>query len=264
MKFIFTDIDGTLVYHEKQNTIIPDKTKECLIKLKEKGHKIIINTGRSPKSLEKIKELFEFDGYIASLGAYVEIDNKLVIDDPFDHSQVKQIIDLANKYNIRLMLDGYDKSYLSSDWIEDLARYRNPEDIKTWKPLSEYNPDIKIYKVLFKALKEDDYHLFFGNIRFLFNVVSGSKREYLTGEISKLENSKGLCIKKLIRLGIINDDTIAIGDGNNDNDMIKMAKLGIAMGNGLDLVKKQADIITSDVRDNGYYKAFKDLGLIDD
>ena len=42
---------------------------------------------------------------------------------------------------------------------------------------------------------------------------------------------------------------IAMGDGENDISMIKMAGLGIAMQNASDEVKKYADIVT-DSNDN--------------
>lgn len=47
------------------------------------------------------------------------------------------------------------------------------------------------------------------------------------------------------------DQTIAIGDENNDIDMIKMAGLGIAMGNATHRVKEVADEITETNEDNG-------------
>ena len=58
-------------------------------------------------------------------------------------------------------------------------------------------------------------------------------------------------------------DTIAIGDGLNDVEMIKEAGYGIAMGNSSDVLKASADYVTDDVSNDGLYKAFKHLGIID-
>lgn len=44
MKYIFFDIDGTIL--SRENTI-PEKTIYALKKLKENGHKIFICTGRT-------------------------------------------------------------------------------------------------------------------------------------------------------------------------------------------------------------------------
>ena len=64
-KLIFFDIDGTL-WDEKM--IIPESTKEAIAKLKEKGHKTFICSGRPRANImeESLHEL-GFDGIIAAL-----------------------------------------------------------------------------------------------------------------------------------------------------------------------------------------------------
>ena len=42
---LFFDIDGTLITLDKRHTF-PESAKRALLKAKENGHKIIINTGR--------------------------------------------------------------------------------------------------------------------------------------------------------------------------------------------------------------------------
>ena len=53
----------------------------------------------------------------------------------------------------------------------------------------------------------------------------------------------------LKRLNIKKEEIIAIGDGENDIDMIKFAGCGIAMGNASIEVKKVAKLVT-DTNDN--------------
>ena len=45
-------------------------------------------------------------------------------------------------------------------------------------------------------------------------------------------------------LGVDREATMAVGDGENDVSMIRMAGVGVAMDNALDLVKQYADEIT--------------------
>ena len=45
--------------------------------------------------------------------------------------------------------------------------------------------------------------------------------------------------------------------------MLKTAKIGIVMGQAEDYVKETGDIITDTISNDGFYKAFKKLGLID-
>lgn len=53
------------------------------------------------------------------------------------------------------------------------------------------------------------------------------------------------------QLGIPQRDTIAIGDGVNDVDMLAWAGLGIAMGNASDRVKAVSDEVTAAVSEDG-------------
>ena len=44
---------------------------------------------------------------------------------------------------------------------------------------------------------------------------------------------------------------MAIGDNDNDIDMIKTAHIGVAMGNGTPNLKAAADFVTKSVEDDG-------------
>ena len=48
---------------------------------------------------------------------------------------------------------------------------------------------------------------------------------------------------------------MAIGDQNNDIEMIETAGVGVAMGNGTDEIKAIADYITDSVENDGFIKA---------
>ena len=59
------------------------------------------------------------------------------------------------------------------------------------------------------------------------------------------------------------EETMAIGDSDNDIDMLKLVNVGVAMGNGNDDIKKIADYITTDINDDGIEKALQHFDLID-
>jgi hypothetical protein len=58
-------------------------------------------------------------------------------------------------------------------------------------------------------------------------------------------------------LNIKQSETMAIGDGLNDIDMLHWANVGVAMGNALDAVKKSADWVTDDNNSSGVAKAIE-------
>ena len=55
---------------------------------------------------------------------------------------------------------------------------------------------------------------------------------------------------------------IAVGDGENDMEMLKTAHIGIAMGNAEQMLKDIADYVTTDVDKDGIMNAFVHYGLI--
>ena len=59
------------------------------------------------------------------------------------------------------------------------------------------------------------------------------------------------------KLGIEKENSYAFGDGINDKEMLELVGNGIAMGNGLEEIKKIADDVTDTVDNDGIAKAFK-------
>ena len=57
-------------------------------------------------------------------------------------------------------------------------------------------------------------------------------------------------------------DTIGVGDGQNDFDMLRYCDVGVAMGNSRDEVKAVADIVTDDIKEDGLKNAMVHLGLV--
>ena len=55
-RYLFFDIDGTLMAGGYENGYIPDSAKEALRKLKEQGHFLAIATGRSNAMARQIME----------------------------------------------------------------------------------------------------------------------------------------------------------------------------------------------------------------
>ena len=73
-------------------------------------------------------------------------------------------------------------------------------------------------------------------------------------------NSKAAGMEVLCRhFGIRQEETLAFGDGANDIEMLRWAHIGVAMGNADDVVKEAADLVTTDVDEEGIEQAVKKL-----
>jgi hydroxymethylpyrimidine pyrophosphatase-like HAD family hydrolase len=80
--------------------------------------------------------------------------------------------------------------------------------------------------------------------------------DYIEGIIKNQSKSNGIKVI-LKKIGIAQKNSIAIGDGVNDVDMITFAGLGIAMGNAPEYLKQIADKITLDCEHGGVGSAIK-------
>lgn len=82
-------------------------------------------------------------------------------------------------------------------------------------------------------------------------------------DVFSTETSKGTAIRDLAKhYGIGMNEVMTFGDGENDMEMINVAGVGVAMGNGAPLLKKAADFIAPSNDDGGIMFAMRDFGVI--
>ena len=75
-------------------------------------------------------------------------------------------------------------------------------------------------------------------------------------EVNAPDATKGCALLTLCGLLDIDQrDTMALGDGTNDLDMIQKAGVGVAMGNAEASVIAAADYVTESCNDGGFAKA---------
>ncbi len=67
-KLIFLDIDGTLT--EPGKNVPPQSALEAIRRAQKKGHLVFLCTGRNYDMMKPLLA-YDFDGFIASSGAYI-------------------------------------------------------------------------------------------------------------------------------------------------------------------------------------------------
>ena len=80
--------------------------------------------------------------------------------------------------------------------------------------------------------------------------------------------SKGMSkkegIKKILEIeGIDISNAYAIGDGDNDIEMLDFIPQSVAMGNASENAKKHAKYISTDIKNDGVLNGLKMVGLVD-
>lgn len=249
---VASDLDGTLLTHAK--TISP-KNRQAIKLLRESGSDITIATGRSIESARK---------YVKAVGVTlpVIVYNGVVI---YDYETEKiiwndNLTEKAFDY-VKLIKEKFPQigiEILRSDTIYLVADNEHVRDHIGIENLSFKECELEqVPKGWFKVLMALDEDLipvvnqFVNEQNFSDVYCVQTSRNYF--EMLPIGSSKGNALKMLCeRLNIDTDNTAAIGDYNNDCEMIKIAGVGAAMDNAPDSVKQYADIVVADSEDDGF------------
>ncbi|WP_296878458.1 Cof-type HAD-IIB family hydrolase [Thomasclavelia sp.] len=277
-KYLFFDIDGTLMGASKQVT---EKTIAGIRQARKNGHKAFICTGRAPVSIMKSIREIGFDGTISSAGGFVNIDGKYIFENFINQYVLSQVMLLFTNAKILFSLETKDALYQTPgvrDFFDkknskimennlELARFleeRKNEEVRL--PISEF--DILKHKVTKMCFISEDKLAFYDCVKYLnefFNIVIFSKEsdDFINGEIILKNCTKGDAIERAVAyLGGKMEDTIAFGDSMNDFQMISVAGYGVVSILAPEKLKAIADDTFDDPDDDGIYKAMKRLELI--
>lgn len=268
-KLVFLDIDGTLLYEGRP---ISEKTAQALRQAKDNGHYLCICTGRAYS--ETPEEMKEFDGVISAAGACVMWKKEVLHAEYFSEEEKKLVTDLLEEIGAVYIMEGFEKLYMKKEirerFFRELEGYEEREKFllsffqKTVPRISTQEME-KVHKCSFFYAGQDNDWLKEKLKKWGMTATAFSQAETRgnSGEVTKIAFTKGTAVRYLSRyLGVPIEDTIAIGDSENDLEMIRAAGVGIAMGNSSDSVKKAADDVTKSVMEDGVYHAFQKYGLI--
>ena len=249
MKYlIFLDIDGTVMADGE----IHQRTVDAVRAAREKGHKVLINTGRSydviqPEVLEKVKP----SGIVAGLGAWIYLDGKVLFSQAASKEQILLAMSVSDKYSIPVFLEG-EKSSVS---YRAIPRFGADNAVSSPEDLFERFPDIRISKFTYvKPLPEAAVRELEAEFS-VFNHPTYAEMGFRgCSKATGMEHLRNL-------LGIDRDHVIAMGDSDNDVLMLKAAGIAVVMGNGVPEVKAIADFISIDCKEGGVGYAIEKLVL---
>lgn len=256
IKAAFFDVDGTLVSHKTKS--VPPSAREAIAKLQRSGIKCIVATGRHLREMKKLPVGdIPFDGYIT-------LNGQLILN---EKQETIYGVPLSGKGK-EILMRMYSQKELPALLVQETRNCLNFVDervtavhaaISTEIPaLAEYDGE-DVYQVCVYLTKENEEPLEeleglcvmtrwgFGGLDII--AKGGGK---MTGIRWYLEQE-----------GIDPSETIAFGDAENDMEMLRLAGIGVAMGNADEKVKASADYVTTDIDDDGIANALKHFGLIE-
>lgn len=260
MKIFATDIDDTFLIHGK---IPSEKSEEAIKMLYKNGYNVVAVSGRVASSIRNVMDNLDIKPYIIGTNGAIILDPKdnIVYKNPLKKSTIKQLINIARKHNLDFQM--YSENTYYSNRIDTskikhmhLGEGKYCVDLVISRHIEDYvlKEDVNIYKFFMYISYEDNEDLYneLKSLKDIYIVLSGDK----SLDIMSKGVSKGNALKKLANiLEVDRENTVAIGDHENDIEMIQFAGNGIAMGNAIETLKDVADYTTESVENDGFYKA---------
>ncbi|MFD3450232.1 Cof-type HAD-IIB family hydrolase [Microbacteriaceae bacterium 4G12] len=265
MKIIAIDLDGTLL---TGNLSIQEKDINALKKVQKQEHIVTIATGRALFDAKHIMHKYNLNcPIIASNGAQIYVDNKKVYEHFMNSDVIHPIIQWLNKEDLYYQMYLSDKIVVSNQGIHQLekqlydvinqdSQFNNDE---FWKAVEAQIFQYGLEEVPC-VIAPTDYRFV---IKFMIVSPDISKlkqaKEYFSQldrctvsssgsfnlEIMSTGVDKGVALHKLCEYYRIHTtEAIAIGDNLNDVSMLKVAGIGIAMGNADETLSKVATFKT--------------------
>ena len=263
IKMIAIDIDGTLVNGEK---VMTERVKNTIKEAMRRGIKIVLCTGRPPAGIKPYADELGFetgeDYIIAQNGAYIiRTDTKEVVyKKTLSLPEVQELYEFGKGFAAGTLLVTEFHYYSLEDVITETmlmdAKLVNME-INVLDP-NEMTEEMNFMKILYIG-EESDVDVIDSavpdRIRDNYYVVRSQK--YLV-EVMANDTNKGIALTKLAeKLGIPIEEVMALGDGENDYEMIQAAGLGVVMSNGTDNLKSIANEITLSNEEDGVAHAIE-------
>ncbi len=266
IKLIAVDIDGTLVNSKKE---ITPEVFSAIQDAKKAGVKVVIATGRPIAGVAKLLD----DLQLRDEGDYVVTFNGgLVQETATGHEIIRETLDYADYLDIEFLSRklGVHMHAITKDGIytanRNIGKYTVYESSLVNMPIFYRTPEEMVNKEIVKCMFIDEPEILDAAIQQLtddiydrFTIVK-SAPFYL--ELLRKNVDKGSSITHLAeKLGLTKNETMAIGDEENDRAMLEVVGNPVVMENGNPELKKIAKYITKSNEESGVAHAIRTWAL---
>ncbi|MFZ4826593.1 MAG: HAD family hydrolase [Phototrophicaceae bacterium] len=248
-KVLAVDLDGTLLNSKHE---VSEANQKALQAAKEAGIQIIIATGKTYSSSQTLRDTLKLNTpgiYTQGLTVY-DSNGNLRHQQTLDAEVVRRVITFAEDRGFAVVAyaQGRILARSSNPYIEELhTRWHDtkPQYVGTLQNLLDTTQFNKL--VLISAGDERKMKA----LRWQLATQLASSARLLSAGISHMLEilpngaSKGNALRALLKeMNVDPQDVIAVGDAENDTEMLQLAGLGIAVGNATASLKAVAKEIT--------------------
>ncbi|KAJ7965915.1 haloacid dehalogenase-like hydrolase family protein [Quillaja saponaria] len=265
--YIFCDMDGTLLNSQGQ---ISSTTAKALREASLRGVKIVIATGKTrPAVISALKmvDLAGKDGIASELSPGVFVQGLLVYGrqgreifrrnlDP-DICREACVYSSENKVPIIAFSEDRCLTLFDHPLVDSVHTIYHEPKAEIVPSVEHLLASVDIQKMIFVDTAEGVAN----TLRPYWSDATRNRANVVQAVPDMLEivppgTSKGSGVKMLLdHLGITAKEIMAIGDGENDVEMLELASLGVALSNGSNKAKSVANVIGSSNDEDGVAEA---------
>lgn len=247
-KALAIDLDGTLLNSSHE---ISERDAQAIKSLREKQIPIIVVTGRTLEEIRAFDHCLSHEGDVSILQGGAVIAKfgreKVVMDYSLIRPEDRRtLITISEKNGFYPLVYMGDSPFTQPHENKYHLVYEEMMKHKLFRieNLIEVQEKMVVGKIALVAepealdraeaeMQKSDLHVSWGrSFDFGTDICCRGKRQALA--------------EVLAEYGIGREEIIAIGDSNNDREMVEYAGLGVAMGNATEQLKNAADYITDD------------------
>lgn len=262
IKLVFFDIDGTLIDASGDYS---KRTKSQISRIQKQGIKTAIASGRpyyATDFLQSELSLVEAGLYCSGAMIYAPQEKRLLHKQVIERDLAKQLYRSATEFNLYCELYGEHEYYFEPHHqpIYDEIQQAHSKALRL-QPQRRSGQEVlassAIIKLLIGACDEQgiekikQLECLYPQCKFAYAHMASHPdwlfASVLNGAVSKEEQFRFLCDYH----GVDASEVMAIGDAQSDMDFLRLAGIGVAMGNANDEVQQVADYVTLSVTDSG-------------
>lgn len=266
IELIVIDLDGTLLNNKHQ---LSERNEKALKAAIEQGVKVVIATGKTRHSARDViaKLALTTPGiYLQGLAIY-DGDGHVIHEQRLDPELARQVITFAEDRGFDMIAYSGSKilvRQVTQRATELTEQYGEPAP-EAIGALQNVLGEMPINKLI--AIRHGDARKIKA-LRWQLGKQLDGKGRLMQAmipdmlEILPPNASKASALKVLLKqIGVNAENILAIGDGENDIEMLQMAGIGVAVGNAHQMLKDIADHVVGTNEEDGVAQALEQFVL---
>lgn len=270
IRLIISDIDGTIL--DDQHQVDPN-LKDMIPLLSREKIPFVLASARSPLGMEPIaRELGLGDNPLACYNGALVIKGdpqayETIIEHPLDKKEIRTFLELVKTEFPSVSINLYSgKDWIANrldKWVQIEAAITGERPMIQNELIPVLNAQMPVHKLLLidEAPVIQKLHDYLQTLGFPKTSFYLSKDNYM--EVTAKHVSKEQALYEIAQhYQVPLEQVMTIGDNFNDLPMLRLAGLGVAMGNAPEAVKTEAKAVIKSNNEHGVAEAVEKYVLI--